>query len=135
VGAEGSALEAPDERVRSAASPQAVELGGVPSGLERDLRDADGVRRGAGRSVGEALRVNRVVHVRLVVGAVKVLAVPARSEVVGGEDTARAGLAGHIRHDSTSAAAAHALVAETSVVLRLSTWRSHRHAETLAAPC
>jgi hypothetical protein len=44
------------------------------------LRHAHWVRGGAGRRVGEAIAADRVVHVRLVVGRVEVLAVPAAGE-------------------------------------------------------
>ena len=64
------------ERLRAVAGPHAVELGGVPERLVRDLRDADRVRCRTGAGVLERL-VHRVVHVRLVVRAVDVLSVPA----------------------------------------------------------
>ena len=76
MGAATGALEAPDEGV-GAGSPHAVELLGVPDGLESDLGNTNGVGSRAGTSVVEAVGVDGVEHMRLVVGAVKVLAVPA----------------------------------------------------------
>lgn len=83
VGAVALALEAPHERVGGARRPHAVERGGVPHGLEGHLRRPDGVGGRARSSVGEAVRVDGVVHVRLVVGAVKVLAIPASNNFLG----------------------------------------------------
>ena len=71
------AAEAPHERIGCSSRPQAVELVRLPRDLESDLRHSDGVGFGAGRSVVEVLGVDRVVHVRLVVWAIEVLAVPA----------------------------------------------------------
>lgn len=64
----GASLEAPNEGVGSTRRPQAVELGGVPYGLERHLWYADRVGCGAFRCVGETLGSDCVVHVILVVG-------------------------------------------------------------------
>lgn len=54
-----------------------VELGGVPDGLVGHLWHPDGVRRRAWGSGQETIHVDGVVHVRLVVGAVEVLSIPA----------------------------------------------------------
>jgi len=75
-----------------------IELGRIPGGLKGHLRHADRVRVWACGSVREAIRVDSVVHVRLVVGAVEVLAIPAWRKVVGSEDATRALLSGHIGH-------------------------------------
>jgi len=72
-----AALETPDEGIRGARRPHAVELGRVPDGLVGQLRHADGVGSRARGRVGEAVAGDGVVHVRLVVWAVEVLAVPA----------------------------------------------------------
>jgi hypothetical protein len=74
-------LEAPHKWIRRARRPQAVELGRVPHGFERDLRDANRVRGRAFGRVGEALRVHGVVGVGLVVGGVEVLTVPASARL------------------------------------------------------
>ena len=70
------ALEAPDEGVWPR-GPQAVELGGVPNSLVGQLGHADGMAGGASRGVGESIIFDGVEHMRLVVGGIKVLAVPA----------------------------------------------------------
>jgi hypothetical protein len=80
--AAGVGAKAPHERVRVARLPHAVELAGIPSDLKGDLRHADRVGFRASGRVVEVIRVDSVIHVRLVVGAVKVLAVPAS---VGGQ--------------------------------------------------
>ena len=72
-----SAFKAPDERVRRARGPEMVELGRIPGSLKSDLRYANRVGVGTLGSVVEVLRGDSVVHVRLMVGAVKVLAIPA----------------------------------------------------------
>ena len=134
----GAALEAPHEGVLVRLGvPEVVELGGVPLDLEGNLGDADGVRRGTGGRVGEALGGDGVVHVGLVVGGVEVFAVPAagwggwldgldgvgkdvvnlRGKVVGGKDAVAALSGGEGGNNGASAAAAHALVAETPVGL------------------
>ena len=77
MGAEPRAFVAPHEWVLSAGWPHAVELGGVPDSFEGDLRHPDGVGRRALGRVGEPVGIDGVVHVRLVVRAVEVLAVPA----------------------------------------------------------
>ncbi|KJR83613.1 uncharacterized protein SPSK_04359 [Sporothrix schenckii 1099-18] len=123
------ALEAPHKRVGRAALPLAVELARVPDRLERHLRHAHRVRRRAGPRVRKTVRVDRVVHVRLVVGAVQVLAVPAGREVVRREDAARARLGRHVGRDGAAAAARHALVAKADVVARLAGGAADRHAE------
>lgn len=49
----------------------------IPDCLVCDLRHPDRVGSWARWSIGETVSCNRVVHVRLVVGAVKVLSIPA----------------------------------------------------------
>lgn len=71
------ALEAPHEGVGGTRRPQAVEFGCVPDRLVGQLRHANGVGGRAGGGVRKAVLCDGVVHVRLVVGAVKVLAIPA----------------------------------------------------------
>lgn len=72
-----SSLEAPDEGVGSARRPQAVELGCVPDSLVCQLRHTNGVRGWTRWSVGEAVVLDCVEHVGLVVRAVEVLSIPA----------------------------------------------------------
>jgi hypothetical protein len=71
-------LVAPYERLRAVGRPVGliVERARVPHGLVRQLRHAYRVRRRACSRWGECALVS-VVHVVLVVRAVKVLAVPA----------------------------------------------------------
>jgi len=73
----GCTFERPYEGVGGAVCPEVIEFGGIPDGFEGYLRHAYGVGRGTLGGVGEALRRNCIVHVGLVVRAVKVLAVPA----------------------------------------------------------
>ena len=87
--------EAEHEGVGPAAAPHAVELGRVPEGLVGDLGGADRMRGRAWPGGLEGL-LGRVVHVRLVVGRVEVLAVPARGEVVHRHDAALAGRGGEV---------------------------------------
>jgi len=67
---------AEDEGVRAILRPHIFELGCVPERLVSQLRHADRVRGWACASSSKAGWL-RVVHVRLMVGAVEVLAVPA----------------------------------------------------------
>ena len=77
VGAEAASIAvAEDEGVAAIRGPVIGELLGVPERLVGDLGHADGVRSRAGAAVLERL-LDRVVHVRLVVGRVEVLAIPA----------------------------------------------------------
>ena len=64
------------EGVGVAGVPETVELGGIPEGLVRDLGNAHGVGGGARTGVDEGSLLG-VEHVRLVVGAVGVDAIPA----------------------------------------------------------
>jgi len=73
----GATLEAPDEWVGGARCPHAVELGGIPGCLEGDLWHTDRMRCWASTGIYETLRADSVVHMRLVIRAVEVLAVPA----------------------------------------------------------
>jgi hypothetical protein len=70
------ALEAPDEGV-GATGPQAVELGGVPNSLVGQLGHTDGMAGWARWGVGESIVFDGVEHMRLVVGGIEVLAIPA----------------------------------------------------------
>jgi hypothetical protein len=72
-----TALEAPHKRIRRPRSPQAVELGRIPDCLEGDLGHTDRVRGWAFTGICEAVVSDGVVHVRLVVGAVEIHAIPA----------------------------------------------------------
>lgn len=60
----------------------AVELGRVPDGFVGDLRHPDRMRCRARRSSHEAVLGDGVVHMGLMVGAVKVLSVPASKGLV-----------------------------------------------------
>ena len=71
-----STLEAPYEGV-GARSPQAVELGRIPNSLVDYLWHANRVGCWAWASVDEASSRDSVVHMRLMVGAIEVLAIPA----------------------------------------------------------
>lgn len=64
------------EGVGVAGVPETVELGGIPEGLVRDLGNAHGVGSGARAGIDEGSLLG-VEHVRLVVGAVGVDAIPA----------------------------------------------------------
>lgn len=66
--------------IRGLGMRTAVELGCVPDGLVSHLWHPDGMRRRACRSGQETIRSDGVVHVSLVVGAVKVLSIPASKE-------------------------------------------------------
>jgi len=128
-------FEAQRERVGVAALPQAVESGGIPQGFVGDLREADGVRLGAFSGNGEGLP-GRVVHVGLVVGAVEILAVPARGEVVDRHDTTLAGFGGELGElGEPSELAVEADEAKSVVILRrrqrVCARRTNRHAEAL----
>lgn len=79
VGAVGMAFlvaVAEDEGVGAVGWPHVLKLGSVPERLVGELGHANGVRRRALGACAEAGGL-RVVHVRLVVGAIKILAVPA----------------------------------------------------------
>jgi hypothetical protein len=82
VNSYSAALETPDEGIRGARRPHAVELGRVPDGLVSQLRHADRVGSRARGRVDEAVTGNGVVHMRLVVWAVEVLAVPAAKHLL-----------------------------------------------------
>jgi len=72
------ALKGPDERVAVLGGvPQAGEFLRVPGDFKGYLWDAHGVGGRAGGCVVEVLGVDRVVHVRLVVGRIEGLAIPA----------------------------------------------------------
>lgn len=51
--------------------------GNIPNRLERNLRHAHRVCRWARRSVGEAITLDRIKHVGLMVRTIEVLAIPA----------------------------------------------------------
>jgi len=78
----------PNEWVRVTALPHAVERGGIPDDFVEKLRNADGVGRGAPP-------VGGIGNVALVVGTVKIGAIPASWEVELRTDTTWAGLVGH----------------------------------------
>jgi len=126
-------IEAPDERLRAISGPErlVVESGGVPHGLVGNLGHADGVSGWASTGVDEA-SLYGVVHMVLVVGAVEILAVPARGEVVDGHDTSWAWLGGEVvglcasGHDVLKAS-----VAKTGALVLAVGWAANSHAETL----
>jgi len=124
-----STLEAPHKWVRTR-SPQAVELGGVPYSLVDDLWHANGVGGRAWASIGETKSANGIVHVRLVIGAIEVLAIPACWEVVGYKNTSRARLGGEVRELSASVKKClEAVVAEASMGLGSLTRAANGHTE------
>ena len=73
--------ERPHKGLRPILRPHVLEGSRVPHGFVRDLRDADGMRGRTRTSFKEAAFCGGV-HVRLVVGGVEVLSVPAGGEVV-----------------------------------------------------
>lgn len=74
-------LKAPNKWIGGARRPHAVEFGGIPDSLVGYLRHANWVGGRAWWSICEAVACDRVVHVRLVVRAVKVFAIPASGRV------------------------------------------------------
>jgi hypothetical protein len=75
--ASGTAFKAPHEWVGTARRPHAIELGRIPDSLEGHLGHTDWMRRGALGCAVEAFGVYGVIHVRFVIWAVEVLAIPA----------------------------------------------------------
>jgi hypothetical protein len=70
---------AQEERVRTVLGPHGVELSCIPQSLVGYLRHAYGVRGRAWAGRLECL-FHRAIHMRLMVGAIEVLAVPASSK-------------------------------------------------------
>jgi hypothetical protein len=72
---------AEDKRILPVRRPHISELGGIPKSLVSHLWHTDGMRRWACGTSGKSSRLG-VIHVRLVVGTIEVLAVPACGKVV-----------------------------------------------------
>jgi len=110
-------VKAPDKGLRVVRGPQGlvVEHGRIPHGFKSDLGHPDRMRGRAGAGSYKCTLAS-VVHVILVVGAVKVLAVPACWEVMDGHNTGWARFSGEIgslggsRHDFLQASISQAWV-------------------------
>jgi len=83
----------PNKRLRSIFWPHVIKRGRIPHRFVRDLRHTDRVGTGTWTCFAEAA-FGGTVHMRLVVGAIEILAVPARGEVVDSHDAGGAGFAG-----------------------------------------
>lgn len=90
-------IKAPDERLRAVCRPHrlVVELSRVPHGFIRNLWHADGMRGWAWTGVLEH-PFYCVIHVILMVGAIKVHTVPARREMMNSHDASWARFLGEV---------------------------------------
>jgi hypothetical protein len=79
IGVSSKALRitgAEDERLSVCGPRKVIETSRIPQGLVGELGHTDGMRRGAGTSIGERISCS-VEHVRLMVRGIDVLSVPA----------------------------------------------------------
>ena len=107
----------PKERVRAIGGQHIIEYGSIPHSLVRNLWYPNWVRRRTGSGLAESA-FRCAVHVRLVVRAVEVLAVPAGGEVVNGHDSGWTGLLGEVgRLEPAGEDSLQTGVAETRVSL------------------
>lgn len=86
--------------------------------------------RRARASIDESGCGHGIVHVRLVIRTVEILAIPASRKVVGNKDSSRTWLGREVRKLCTSVdKSLQAVVAEAGVRFSLGNWAAHRHAE------